>query len=126
MLNLLSGKVKSYQAVSKRTVQVELEGVNKLIEITTFDPWVIRRGDDLIVAGEVDGKSGKFIGYAYKNRTRGVSGCYEVSTLGALLFIFIGFALLWAVFPIIHIYLGFKMLGKKRKCARARQMILQA
>lgn len=126
MLEILTGVVESYRSVSKRTVQIKIKEVNKLIEMTTYDPWVIDKNDKIVVSGEIDKKTGKFIAYAYKNISKGVSGAYEVSTLGALMFILAGFIFIWAVFPIIHIYLGFKMLGKRKLSLKAQQMVANA
>ena len=119
MIETLSGKVDSLRPVSKRTVQIELAGIQKLIELTTYEPWVFNRGDLVSISGEVDKKTGKFIGYAYKNQSKGVVGVYEVSLLGAAMFIGIGFFFIWAIFPILHIIAGFRMLSLRNKCKEA-------
>jgi hypothetical protein len=119
----LSGKVKSYKAISQTQVQVEFNGLNKIIEISVDDPWVINKGDNIVVAGENDKNTGKFEALAYKNITKNVVGFYKVSVAGALLFIGIGFMLIWAIFPIIHVIIGFKQLNENKKSKNARDIV---
>ena len=74
LLQRLEGKVEQYRSITKRSVQIELQGIKKVIELTVSEPWVVKRNDLVTVVGETDAKSGKFIGYAYKNSSKGVFG----------------------------------------------------
>lgn len=69
---ILEGRVGSYRAISRRTVQVELQGINKIVELYLDEPWVINRGDHVILAG-YRADNGKFYALAYRNETKGVS-----------------------------------------------------
>ncbi len=109
--------------ISRHTVHIELQNINKLIEITTHKPWAIKKGDIIVVSGEVDHESGKFIGYAYKNQNNGVVGYYKVSLLNAFLLIIGGFILIWAIFPVIHIISGLKLLILNDKCRKALNQV---
>ena len=80
----LSGKIKSYTAITQNNVQIELNGLNQIIEITTDEPWVINKGDNIVVAGENNKNTGKFRALAYKNITKKVVGFYKTSVTGGL------------------------------------------
>jgi hypothetical protein len=120
MLEKLEGIVASYKEVSTRRVQFELEGVRKVIELTVSEPWVINRGDEIVVAGEEDEKTGKFIGYAYKNVTRGVFGKYDPGVVGGYVFVIAGLFFCWAIFPLFtHVPAGFRVIALGKKVSQA-------
>lgn len=90
MLEKLIGKVVRYKSITKRSVQLELTGSKHIIELTISDPWVIDRNDEVIVVGEKDPKTGKFIGYAYKNESKGVFGKFDARVGTGIVFIIAG------------------------------------
>ncbi len=124
MLKKLEGTVASYNAVSTYSVQFELDGVRKVVELTVSEPWVIHRGDEIVVAGEEDEKTGKFIGYAYKNVTRGVFGKYNPGVVGGYLFVIGGLLLCWAIFPLFfHIPIGLRVIRLGKKVTQAAESL---
>ncbi|MBL4826913.1 MAG: hypothetical protein JKY66_04250 [Spongiibacteraceae bacterium] len=123
MLKKLEGKVAYYNPITKRCVQIDISGINNVIELTVSDPWVIRRNDHVAVVGETDPKSGKFIGYAYKNISNGVFGKYKGKTRSGVVNIVFAILFFWAVFPLfINIPIGIKdiALGIKAHKAAAK------
>lgn len=124
MLKILEGKVTSYRAVSKWNVQIELLGIEKVIELTVSDPWVVNRGDYVAVAGEEDVKTGKFIGYAYRNKTKGVFGQYDAHVGAGYLFVIAGLLFFWAIFPLFtHIPVGLRAIALSKKVNKAASMV---
>ena len=87
MLTKLEGTVASYKAISTNCVQLKLDGIRPVIELTISEPWVINKGDVIVVAGEDDEETGKFIGYAYINVSEGVVGEYDPVAAGGYLFL---------------------------------------
>lgn len=124
MLQKLEGKVEQYRSITKRSVQIELQGVQKVIELTVSEPWVIKRNDIVSVVGETDPKSGKFIGYAYKNSSKGVFGKYDAKVGTGVAFIIVGLFFFWAIFPLfIHVPLGARAIALGRKVDHAASML---
>ena len=124
MLQKLEGKVEQYRSITKRSVQIELQGVQKVIELTVSEPWVIKRNDMVSVAGETDPKSGKFIGYAYKNSSKGVFGKYDAQVGTGVVFIIGGLLFCWAIFPLFtHIPSGIEAIALGRKVDHAASML---
>lgn len=116
MLEKLEGTVTSFKAVTTQRVQFELKGVRKVIELTVSEPWVINRDDEIVVAGEEDEKTGKFIGYAYRNVTKGVFGKFDPGVVDGYVLVVAGLFFCWAIFPLFtHVPAGFRAiaLGKK-------------
>jgi hypothetical protein len=124
LLQRLEGKVEQYRSITKRSVQIELQGIKKVIELTVSEPWVVKRNDLVTVVGETDHKSGKFIGYAYKNSSKGVFGEYDAKVGIGVIFIVAGLFFCWAIFPLfIHIPAGLKAKALGRKVNNAAAML---
>lgn len=124
MLKKLEGKIISYKAVTKRKVQLELQGMNKVIELTISEPWVINRGDHVVVAGEEDKETGKFVGYAYRNHTKGVFGKFDPGVAGGYFFVIMGLFFFWAVFPLFtHVPVGLRVISLGKKVNQAAAML---
>ncbi|WP_320838583.1 hypothetical protein [Zhongshania sp.] len=124
LLQRLEGKVEQYRSITKRSVQIELQGIQKVIELTVSEPWVVKRNDLVTVVGETDPKSGKFIGYAYKNSSKGVFGKYDAQVGVGVIFIVAGLLFCWAIFPLfIHIPAGFKAIALGKKVNNAAAML---
>ncbi len=131
MLEKLQGSVVTFKPITKRSVQFELKGVDRIIELTVSDPWVINRNDFVVVSGEVDGVTGKFIGYAYRNKTKNIFGMYDASgyfgywfgvvfIIGALLFA-------WAIFPLFtHLPAGIRSLKETSAAKQFHQKVIYA
>jgi len=116
VLERIEGRVAVYRSITKTKVQFELQGVNKIIELTVSEPWVINRGDNVVVAGEIDEATGKFVGYAYRNTTKGVFGKFDAHSGAGVIFIIASIVFCWGIFPLfLHLPAGIKMvaLGKK-------------
>ena len=116
MLEKLVGRVSCYKAVTKTKVQFEFESKNLVVELQVSDAWVINRQDEVIVVGERDPKSGKFIAYAYKNMSKGVFGKFNANVAVGWIFVIAGLFFFWAIFPLFtHVPVGLKQiaLGKK-------------
>jgi len=124
MLKRLEGRISSYKAVTKRNVQFELQGVNKIIELTISDPWVINKGDHIAVAGEENEETGKFVGYAYRNKTKGVFGKYDPGVVGGYFFVILGLFFFWAIFPLFtHVPAGLRVIALGKKVNQAAGML---
>ena len=131
MIQKLEGKIASFKAITKWSVQFELQGVNRIIELTVSEPWVVNRGDTVLVAGEEDSISGKFIAYAYRNKTKNVFGMYDASGYFGYWFgtVFIVGALLfaWAIFPLfIHLPMGIKCIKYTTAAKNFHQTVINA
>ncbi len=124
MLEKLIGKVVRYKSITKRSVQLELTGSKHIIELTISDPWVIDRNDEVIVVGEKDPKTGKFIGYAYKNESKGVFGKFDARVGTGIVFIIAGLLFFWAIFPLFtHVLAGIKAIALGSKVNNAFSML---
>ena len=124
MLTKFEGKISSYKAVTKNNVQFELQGINKIIELTISEPWVINRCDYVVVAGEENKKTGKFVGYAYRNMTKGVFGKFNPGVFGGYFFVLLGLIFCWAIFPLfIHVPVGLRVIALGRKINQAAAML---
>ena len=77
MLRKIEGTVGAYRAVDVRNVQFEIQDSGDLVELSLDQPWIIRNGDHVVVAGEDDGRSGTFYGYAYLNGTAAAMAKYN-------------------------------------------------
>ena len=126
MLDRLIGKVSSYKAVTKNKVQFELENQSLVIELEVSDPWVINHHDEVVVVGERDSQSGKFIAYAYSNNTKGVFGKYDAKVALGWMCVIFGLSFFWAIFPLfIQVPMGVKMISLGKKVNEAFQLIAQ-
>jgi hypothetical protein len=106
-----------------QSLEIQIHRINRLVEITSYQPWAINRNDIIVIAGEVDRESGKFLGYAYKNQTNAVLGYYKTSLIKGFAFIAVGLLFIWAVFPIVHIIEGIRLLILNRKCKKALDLV---
>ena len=89
------------------------------------DAWVINRQDEVIVIGERDQKSGKFIAYAYKNMSKGVFGKFNASVAAGWLFVIAGLFFFWAIFPLFtHVPIGLKQIALGKKVDKAFKMLI--
>lgn len=124
MLEKIEGTVSSYRSITKRNVQFELNGIPKVIDLTVSDSWVINKGDLVTVAGEVDSSTGKFIGYAYYNKSKGVRGKFDARSGVGVVFVIAGIIFCWAIFPLFtHIPAGLKLIALGKKVSQAELLI---
>lgn len=124
MLEQLQGRVANYRPITRTKVQFELTDGNRVIEMHLNEAWVINRGDQVIVAGELDPKSGKFQAYAYKNFTRSVFGKLGVSKITGGAFIVASILFCWAIFPLFfHLPIGLRTIAFARKVNTAFAMV---
>ena len=127
MLRKIEGTVQTYRAIDVRKVQFEIKGANNVIVLNLEQPWVLKNGDYIVVAGEDDGRSGKFNGYAYRNDTRHIYGKSDPELLQGCRYILAGLFFCWAVFPVFtHIPEGFRLLKFGRKVDQAASMLWSA
>jgi hypothetical protein len=124
MLSKIEGTVQTYMAIDVRNVQFEIQGTNKVIELKVGQPWILKNGDYVIVAGEDNGRFGKFKGYAYRNDTRKISGKTDPGLLDGYRYILMGLLFFWAIFPVFtHIPAGLRRLAFGRKIDQAAAML---
>ena len=124
MLQRLEGKVEQYRSITKHSVQIELSGINKVIELTVSEPWVIKRNDKVVIVGEKDPKSGKFTGYAYKNISKGVFGKFDAQAGVGVFFVIAGLFFFWAIFPLFtHVPIGLNTIALGKKVNEAASML---
>ncbi len=123
-LRKIEGTVRDYKALGVHNVQLEIQGANNLIDLNVEQPWMLRIGDHIAVAGEDDGRSGKFYGYAYRNDTREAFGKSDPGLLDGVRYIVMGLVFSWAIFPLfIHIPAGLRQLAFGRKIDQAAAML---
>ena len=123
MLRKIEGTVRSYRAIDVRNVQFEIQGANNVIDLSVEQPWILKNGDYVVVAGE-DSYSGKFNGYAYRNETKETFGKSDPGLLAGYRDILMGLIFSWAIFPVfIHIPAGLRRLAFGRKIDRAASML---
>ena len=85
---------------------------------------MINRGDTVAVSGEWDIKTGKFIGYAYRNKTKGVFGKYDANVVGGYIFVIMGLFFFWAIFPLFfHVPVGLRAIFLNKKVNQSAAMI---
>lgn len=126
MLRKIEGTVRTYRAIDVRNVQFEILGANNTIDLKVEQPWILRDGDYVVVAGE-GGSSGKFNGYAYRNDTKETFGKSDPDMLGGFRYILMGLLFFWAIFPVfIHIPAGWRQLKFGRKIDQAASMLWSA
>jgi len=124
MLRKIEGTVRAYRAIDVRNVQFEIQGANNVIELNVGQPWILQNGDYVVVAGEDEGRSGKFNGYAYRNDTREIFGKSDPGLLDGYRYILMGLLFSWAIFPaFIHIPAGLRRLKFGRKIDQAASML---
>ena len=124
MLRKIEGTVRTYRAIDVRNVQFEIQGANNVIELNVGQPWILKNGDYVVVAGEDDGRLGKFNGYAYRNDTKEIFGKSETGFLDGYRYILMGLLFSWAIFPVfIHIPAGLRRLKFGRKIDQAASML---
>lgn len=127
MLRKIEGRVQSYRAIDVRNVEFEIQGDNRVIDLHLEQPWILKSGDYVVVAGEDDGRSGKFNGYAYRNDTKEICGKGDPGLIEGLRYIFVGLFFFWAIFPVfIHIPAGLRRLQFGRKIDQAASMVWPA
>jgi len=123
MLRKIEGTVRSYRAIDVHNVQFEIQGANNVIDLNVEQPWILKNGDYVVVAGE-DAHSGKFNGYAYRNETKETFGKSDPDLLAGFRYILMGLFFFWAIFPVfIHIPAGLRRLEFGRKIDRAASML---
>ncbi len=127
MLRKIEGTVRSYQPINVRSVQFEIDGADRVIELKIDQPWVLKRGDYVVVAGEDNGRFDKFEGYAYRNETKQAFGKSDTGLLDAVRYIVVGLFFCWAIFPVFtHIPAGLRCLSFGRKVDHAAAMVFSA
>lgn len=111
----VEGRVVSFRSISNCRVILEIDGVPEVVDLITETPWVIARDDQITVAGLNDNDSGKFIGFAYINKTKKVKdlgGAVVPSIFGHVPVVIGIFCLLlavisiWGSFVLVLIFLG--------------------
>lgn len=124
MLRKIEGIVQKYRAIDVRNVQLEIQGTNNVIDLNVRQPWILKNGDYVVVAGEDDGRSGKFYGYAYRNDTMETFGKSDPGLLLGYRYILMGLLFCWAIFPVFtHIPAGLRRLQFGRKIDQAASML---
>ena len=124
VLRKIEGTVETYTPINVRNVQVEIQGSSKVIDLNIDQPWVLKNGDHIVVAGEDDGHAGTFNAYAYWNDTKEVFGKSDPGTAHGLFYILMGVVFAWAVFPLFtHIPAGMRQLAFGRKVDQAAAML---
>jgi hypothetical protein len=124
MLRKIEGTVQTYRAIDVRNVQFEIQGAKNVIVLSVDQPWILKNGDYVAVAGEDDGRSGKFNGYAYRNDTKHICGKSDPDLLNGYRYILMGLLFSWAIFPVFtHIPAGLRYLKFGRKVDRAASML---
>lgn len=124
MLERIEGKVKCYKAITKCSVQIEFVGIPKLIELTVSESWVINQGDDVVAVGETDQATGKFIAYAYRNKSKSVFGKFDAKVGSGYALVIAGLFFFWGIFPLFtHVPAGLKMIALGNKVNRAVAML---
>ena len=127
MLRKIEGIVQTYRAIDVRSVQIEIQGANKVIDLNLAQPWLLRKGDYVVVVGEDDEHSEKFNGYAYRNDTKQISGKRDPYLLDAYRYILMGLIFCWAIFPVsIHIPAGLRRPEFGRKIDHAAALLYSA
>lgn len=106
MLRKIEGIVQKYRAIDVRNVQLEIQGTNNVIDLNVRQPWILKNGDYVVVAGEDDGRSGKFYGYAYRNDTVEAFGKSDPGLLLGYRYIFDGSAFLLGHLSRVHPHTG--------------------
>ncbi|MCP4390005.1 MAG: hypothetical protein GY802_17055, partial [Gammaproteobacteria bacterium] len=120
----IEGIVRSYRAIDVRHVRFEIQGANNVIDLNVKQPWILKDGDYVIVAGEDNGRSGEFNGYAYRNDTKETCGKRDPGLLDGYRYIVMGLLFSWAIFPVfIHIPAGLRRLAFGRKIDQAAAML---
>lgn len=124
MLQKLEGRVGTYRATGVHSVELRLQGADEVIDLEVEQPWVLRVGDQVAVAGELNRRSGRFEGYAYHNVTRSVFGKRDPELLHAYTCLIIGVLGCWAVIPVFtHLPAGISYLSRGKKVDRAATML---
>jgi hypothetical protein len=124
MLEKLQGKVETFKAISRRNVQFELDGGNRVIELLVEDPWVINKGDNVTVVGEMNPTNGKFYAFVYRNNTKGVYGKTRDTYVHGLIYVIAGIFFCWGIFPLFtHVPTGIRMMKEGRKIREAAIML---
>ena len=127
MLRKIEGTVQTYRAIDVRNVQFEIQGAKKVIVLNVDQPWILKNGDYVAVAGEDDGRSGKFNGYAYRNDTKHIHGKSDPCLVNGYRYILMGLIFSWAIFPVFtHIPAGLRRLKFGRKVDQAASMLWSA
>jgi len=120
----IEGSVRSYTPINVHNVQFEIHGSDQVIDLFMEQPWVLKNGDQVAVVGEDDGRSGKFHGYAYCNRTRQICGQTDRGLADALRYLVLGVLFSWAIFPLfVHVPYGYRRLAFGRKVDQAAAML---
>lgn len=124
MLEKIEGTVRSYNAITKTNVQFEFREINRVIELTLSEPWVMRRGDHIVVVGELDETTGKFIAYAYRNHSKMIFGRQKGAVVVGYLFVIASLLFCWAIFPLfLHLRIGLALISSAKKLDEAAAMI---
>jgi hypothetical protein len=100
MLKTLRGSVAYYKSIGRHTAQLELSGIRKVIELACQFPYVLNEGDVVQITGEENEDSGKFLGFAYVNETRGVRGSRATNYVYGYAFVIASILFCWAIFPL--------------------------
>lgn len=131
MLERYEGNISNFKSINQRNVQFELAGVNTIFEMTVSDAWVINRGDRVSVAGELHPVTGKFIAYAYRNKSRNIFGMYDASgypgySMGVI-FVVAALLFAWAIFPLFfHLPAGLNMIKATTISKKFHEKVIRA
>jgi hypothetical protein len=119
----LFGTVEWYQPISRHKVLIQIQDVARIIELEVSEPWIICRGDSIVVSGEDNKSNGKYMAYAYKNMSKGVIGSYGSEWILGTVFLLLGIGFFYAIFPLLFFMMGIKMLNKGFKTFYACRVV---
>lgn len=74
------GTVKSYKPVTNTQVQVELDNMDGVFQLSISQYWSLDKGDDVSLAFRPS-STGMFQCWAYKNHTKNLSGWNELPSI---------------------------------------------
>jgi hypothetical protein len=124
----IEGEVLSFRSINNCRVILEIDSASKVVDLTTEDPWVVRIGDKIVVAGLNDNYSGKFFGFGYINQTKKVKDFGEsalpsifgyIPTIIGVVFLLIVVLSIWLslglVFTLICLGVGLTLIALGRR-----------
>ena len=111
----IEGAVRRFRAMTRNSVQIEVDGLPDVIELSLAEAWVVRPGDAIVLVGQrLEG--GKIAAYAYRNSTAGITGRADVPLVHGYIFIVASLFFAWGIFPLFfHLPQGFKMVLQGRR-----------
>lgn len=125
-MELIIGKVEDVRYASRGCAQVKISGDNRLVEVYSYEAIVVKRGDDIAVAGFQD-YTGKFKSLAYRNIKQSVLGHVRYDEAGGKMFMILGVLFFWAIFPLFfHYRVGRNQVKYAQQVKRAIKLVIRA